>query len=1182
MHSFEDYEYSVGGSLDSDAPSYVTRKADQELLNALKDGKFCYVFNSRQMGKSSLRVRAMEELYDRNFACASIDLTRLGSVQTTPEQWYRGIIVELCRAFDLLDGLDQSLSRFADLSPVQQLGLFLEDVLLTKIPNERIVIFIDEIDTVLSLKFLADDFFALIRSCYEQRSIKPIFHRLTFCLLGVATPSDLITDIKRTPFNIGQEIPLDGFQLTESEPLILGLARIAMNPHQLLKEILYWTGGQPFLTQKLCNLILQFSSSIMEGEEAEQVSAIVHSKIIENWESQDVPEHFRTIRNRILNDSNCSTYLLILYRQILSQEEVAADNGLEQVRLRLSGLVLQKNEQLQVYNPIYAAIFQEDWIKSALSSLRPYNESITAWYTSGCADESQLLIGQALQDAVIWSKGKSLSNEDYQFLTSSQRLEQQILQSAWEHEIKAQELKTLEIKSKFDIERQEKQVLSEAYEMASQIKEKSQNKARRIIQLGITTFLALTLSATTILILASFRDINSKLKSDSAKAEFLFQSKLELDALLTSIRTAKQLRELQKWKIIEPETRIRVTMALHEIVNEIREKNRFEIQNSPVQAWRVAFSKDDKLLVSSYDDNKIRTWKSDGTLLGTLTGHSDEVWAVNFSPDNKTLVSGGKDNTVRLWSLDGTLLNTLKGHKSRVVSSIFSPDGQLIASVSDDKQAKVWKRDGNLLETFDAYRLAFSPDSKTIALIGKDRSKLTILNQDKSSVRIDTDHKQSISSIAFSPDGKIIAGSIDKTIRLWQRNGKLLKTLVGHKGRISNIGFSTKRDFLFSGDEDNMAKLWKPDGTPLKTMPDLHNVFVTDITSNSGGKTIATSNYDGIIRIWESSGHSRISLKGHSKATWGVSFSPDSKTLATTSWDKTIRLWKLDGTLLKVISGHTDEVWEINFSPDGQIFATTSSDKTAKLWRVDGTLLTTLKGHMDHVSSVAFSPSKPIVATASPDKTIRLWQIDGTFLGSLKGHTEQINTIKFSPDGRFIATAGADRTIKVWKDDGTLIRTIKAHRASITDLDFSPDSKILASASSDNTVRLWTNNSGNLITILKGHSAFVYGVRFSPDGQYIATASGDRTVKLWNLDGTALATLKGHKGRVFKLAFSPDGKTLASTSDDKTSILWNLDLDRLMNLSCQWLGDYLKTNINLTDEDKRICDDVKPPTARTQ
>jgi hypothetical protein len=136
------------------------------------------------------------------------------------------------------------------------LSHFIKDVLLVQFPQDKIVIFIDEIDSILSLNFAVDDFFALIRFCYNQRAINPEYNRLTFAIFGVATPSDLIADKNRTPFNIGKAIDLQDFQLDEALSLAQGLEEKFSHSKALIEEILAWTGGQPFLTQKICQLCL--------------------------------------------------------------------------------------------------------------------------------------------------------------------------------------------------------------------------------------------------------------------------------------------------------------------------------------------------------------------------------------------------------------------------------------------------------------------------------------------------------------------------------------------------------------------------------------------------------------------------------------------------------------------------------------------------------------------------------------------------------------------------------------------------------------------------------------------------------------------------------------------------------------------------------------------------------------
>ena len=237
-------------------------------------------------------------------------------------------------------------------------------------------------------------------------------------------------DKSRTPFNIGRAIQLNGFQFEEARSLAQGLTNKAANPEAVLQAILSWTGGQPFLTQKLCQLVLSSSDSIPEGEEATQIEQLVRSRIIDNWESQDEPEHLRTIRDRLLSNEQWTSRLLGIYQQILHRGEIAADGSPEQMNLRLSGLVIEQHRNLKVYNPIYASVFNQDWINQKLADFRPYAEAITAWLASNLQDESRLLRGQTLQDAQAWANGKRLSDKDYQFLSTSQKLENREVKEA--------------------------------------------------------------------------------------------------------------------------------------------------------------------------------------------------------------------------------------------------------------------------------------------------------------------------------------------------------------------------------------------------------------------------------------------------------------------------------------------------------------------------------------------------------------------------------------------------------------------------------------------------------------------------------------------------------------------------------------------------------------------------------
>jgi WD40 repeat protein len=472
------------------------------------------------------------------------------------------------------------------------------------------------------------------------------------------------------------------------------------------------------------------------------------------------------------------------------------------------------------------------------------------------------------------------------------------------------------------------------------------------------------------------------------------------------------------------------------------------------------------------------------------------------------------------------------------------------------QQAVANTQERNRLEghTNSVVEVSFSPDGQTIASASVDGT-VKLWSREGALLKTLTGHESAVTSVSFSPTGELIAtASADNMIKLWQTDGRLISTLKEHQLPVTRATFSPNGQLLASASADNTIKLWYSDGRLIRTLQG-HENWVLDVAFSPDGQTIASASRDGTVKLWNLSGKTLKTLSGPVGAGFtSVTFSPDGQTIAAASTDKntdpqplgvmglnnTIQLWSRQGEKLLTLR-QSDWVLSVSFSPDSQTIASASRDGTVQLWnREDGQLRKTLTGHGSGVRSVRFSPDGEMIASASEDKTVKLWSLENSLVSVLKGHTDRVTSVSFSPNGQKIASASADKTVILWNNQGRQLQTLIGHKDWVSSVSFSPDGQMLASASADKTLILWSQEGEQLQT-LTGHTDRVTSVSWHPDSKLLASAGLDKTVRLWSRQGKLLKTLQGHSDRVTSVAFSPNAQMIASASADKTVKLWNLE-----------------------------------------
>ncbi|KMT10369.1 hypothetical protein BVRB_5g115000 [Beta vulgaris subsp. vulgaris] len=338
------------------------------------------------------------------------------------------------------------------------------------------------------------------------------------------------------------------------------------------------------------------------------------------------------------------------------------------------------------------------------------------------------------------------------------------------------------------------------------------------------------------------------------------------------------------------------------------------------------------------------------------------------------------------------------------------------------------------------------------------------LSEPDDAIHVFTHHKKSLYAVACSPkDAALVAsGGGDNLACLWRIGcEKRIDELVGHEESISSLAFSTDGQLLASGGLDGCVKIWNISGN-LKCTLEGHDKDTEFewVRWHSSAHLVLAGCTDATVWLWNADRDACLNvLCGHSQSVTCGDFTPDGKSICTGSLDATLRIWNPRSGQSTVAKGymHASALSCLAYTSDSTLALTGAENGFVSVVNIaKGKVTSSVSSHSSSVQCIGISSSMPWVATGGADEKLVIWDLQHSACRSVYEYQDDVSCLKWLGESRYVASACGDGQIIIWDTRSEdHVRTFKGHSERIHELAVSADNNFLVSASEDGTARVF-------------------------------------------------------------------------------------------------------------------------------